>query len=228
MGFRFLLVRAIGDILFGAVDTNNTYQNYNKKSDYYGFHNQARMCEQIADEFVARHGVSRGLIGGLEKLREWSSVSGLGGIYNSRTSTLMYYANRMSWFALVAMAGDYSNGPWDTYDHVAERYTRAMQNTVGNLKNANIPEEMLGYFLSDYELCRMTLDNMATSTKFMVTANNILDGISYFLSAPVNLIFSGRFVEEYTKLFETTEKLRNNSIYYQAAKLKYNQTQSEK
>ena len=205
--------------VFSVFGDNNTYL-VNKKSDFYRFNKNPRNCEQIADEYVGRHGMSRGLVGGLQKLYDWCTTSGLGQLWNSQTSKFMYQADKIPYIIFVTMMGDVSNGDDDSYDKMHQRFERAYRNTLGNIKNFNIPEEMLEYYVQDAEQCRIMRQNAKPVVNYIMEANRVHEAIAFLLRYPFMQLGDGEFERQYEKRFLTGEKLQNNDLFLTAGKLR--------
>lgn len=213
----FLLDQIVN--LTAVFGDNNTYLS-NKKSDFYRFNKNPRNCEQIADEYVGRHGMSRGLVGGLQKLYDWCTTSGLGQLWNSQTSKVMYNADKIPYILFVTLMGDVSNGDDDSYDKMHQRFDRAYRNTVGNIKNLNIPDEMLEYYVQDAVQCQRMRDNAIPVVNYIMEANRVHEVLSFVLRYPFMQLGNGEFERQYEKRFLTGEKLQNNELFVTAAQLK--------
>jgi len=207
------------DNIFTVFGNNNTYLA-NKKSDFYRFNKNPRNCEQIADEYVGRHGMSRGLVGGLQKLYDWCTTSGLGQLWNSQTSKFMYYADKVPYVLFVTLMGDVSNGGDDSYDKMSQRFERAYRNTLGNIKKLDIPPEMLEYYVQDAEQCERMRQNAKPVVNYIMEANRVHEALAFLIRYPFMQLGNGEFERQYEKRFLTGEKLQNNDLFLTAGKLR--------
>jgi len=205
-------------VLFNMVEPMlETLESNQKLSDYAVLRKQYKYCEQLADEFVSRHGLSGKLASGLGKLFTWCEVTGLGMI--NRNSSLAWAAAKIPFILTTMFYGDVTDGGGD-YDRGYDRVTRAMMHLIDVFKNSDMPKEAIEFYLQDYEHCREVVNSYNKNRK-LVEIMNVLGGmINYLLRTPVELMFTGRFLSEYNKLHNKAETLVANVMFYHATKLK--------
>lgn len=194
-----------------------TLENNTKLSDYAVLRKQDKYCEQLADEFVSRHGMAAGLSSGLQKIFSWCEVTGIGSIAHG--SSLAWAAAKAPFFILTMFYGDLTDGG-GSYDREYDRIVRAMNNMLAVFKSENMPKEAIDFYINDYEMCKATIANYNKHRRLTEIMHTIHGGISYILTTPLDLMFTGRFLSEYNKLHDRAEMLIANSFGYHSAKLK--------
>lgn len=205
--------RVLGGLIMPMIET---LENTNKLSDYAHLRKQYKYCEQLADEFVSRHGLSHGLSSGLQKLFTWMELTGLGTV--AKNSSLVWSAGKIPYILLTFFYGDLTDGG-GLYDREYDRITRAMNNTLTVFRNEGLPKDVIDFYIRDYEMCKESVRQYRTKNKFRENMNAIQNLMEYLLATPVESIFTGRFLSEYNKLHNTAEQLIANSMGYHAAKL---------
>lgn len=210
----FLPLRIIGSVFIPMV---NTLENTKKLSDYAELKKQFKYCEQLADEFVARHGLSRGLASGLQKLFAWFEITQLGVV--SHNSSLVWAAAKTPFIIMTMFYGDLTDGG-GAYDREYDRVTRGMTNLLSIFKNENLPKEALDFYINDFEATKAAIagyNKRRRFTEIMYTVHNIC---RYILMTPIESLFTGRFLDEYNKLHDNAEMLKTNTMFYHSMKLK--------
>ena len=195
-----------------------TLENNTKLSDYATLKKQDKYCEQLADEFVSRHGMAAGLNSGLQKIFTWVEVTGLGSMV-AHNSSLAWTTAKIPFFILTMFYGDLSSGG-GSYDREYDRIVRAMNNMLTVFKSEDMSKEALDFYINDYEMCKATIANYNKHRRLTEAMYVVHNSISYLLTTPLDLIFTGRFLSEYNKLHDKAEMLIANSIGYHSAKLK--------
>lgn len=206
------------DILFKIINPMlETLENHTKLSDYANLRKQYKYCEQLADEFASRHGMSAPLASGLHKLFQWSEVIGLGTV--SHWSSLVWTAAKIPFVIYTIFCGDTSSGG-GLYDRGYDRVVRAMNNALAIFKSENLPKEALDFYIKDYEETLAIVKQYNDKRKLQEAFHAVQNLSEYLLETPIHLLFTGRFLDEYNKLHNNTEFLLHNTMFYHAAKLK--------
>lgn len=189
-----------------------------KTSDHFFMSKQAKLCEQFADEYVSKHGMSHGQVSALNKLWDWAEFSlSFGSYAGSTTSTLAYYINKIPFVFMSLMYGDLTDGG-GIYDGKTERAYHLLEETAKSFKNTLSPE-MADFFIEDYIKTKNALKNRSLYDKIRDCAEWSRKAIGYLLSALPAMLISGRITTEYEKLYRSGEKLMSNQLFYQATVL---------
>ena len=193
---------------------------WNKKmSDYADLPKQLKVCEQFADEYVAKHGMAHAQASALRKLWDFAAYQMGTYVIGNRTAALWYHVNKASFYVYTILFGDLTDGG-GTYDNRSDRAKRLLMETTKALKNTNMSPEMVQYFITDYEKTKLELTkNKSTAHKFGDMMNVIHSAIKYLVTALPAMLVSGRFSSEYKNLFNKAEQLMSNSLFYRASKL---------
>ena len=189
-----------------------------KTSDHFYMSKQVKLCEQFADEYVSKHGMSHGQVSALNKLWSWIEFSAsLGSYTGSTTSTIAYHINKISFVALTLMYGDLTDGN-GLYDNKTDRAAHLLEETAKAFKKTLSPE-MADYFMEDYIKTKNGLKNRTLYDSLRDGISWVRRAVGYLLSTLPAMLISGRITTEYEKLYNDGEKLRGNSLFVRATKL---------
>ena len=189
-----------------------------KTSDHFYMSKQVKVCEQFADEYVAKHGMAHGNASALNKL--WSYVeysSSIASYAGSRTSSIAYHINKIAFVTLTLMYGDLTDGG-GAYDGKTDRAAHLLDETCKAFKQHMSPE-LAEFFLEDYIKTKNALKNRTVYDRIRDGAAWFRRAIGYLLSTLPAMLVSGRITTEYEKLFNDGEKLRANPLFMRATKL---------
>lgn len=190
-----------------------------KSSDFDKLTKQQRYCEQIADEYVTKHGMAHGQISALQKIFTYSTVQFLGtDLLSNKAGTVVYHINMLPMYVLTLTLGDITDGG-GLYDGVTARCRRLVAETGKVFKNSTMSPDMIDFFISDYEASLRLVRNKTTFQKFLDTSQLIHSAIDYVIQTPVSMILTGRFFREYQALHHRAETLMSNSLFYHATKI---------
>lgn len=192
--------------------------NAKKTSDHFYMSKQVKLCEQFADEYVAKHGMSHGQASALNKLWSWvefsSSLASYGG---STTSSLVYHINKISFVVLSLLYGDITDGG-GLYDGKTARAAHLLEETAKAFKQQLSPE-MANFFIEDYIKTKNALKNRTIYDSIRDGAEWARKALGYLLSTLPAMLVSGRVTTEYEKLYNEASKLRANTLFMRATKL---------
>jgi hypothetical protein len=188
-----------------------------KLSDYAFLKKQYKYCEQIADEFVSRHGLSGPLGSGLQKIFDSCQVAGLTII--NKNSSLAWHAAKVPYILNTLFYGDLTSGG-GLYDREADRIHRAMIDLIGVFKDSTLPPEAIKFYTDDYERCKEVIESYNRKRKFTEVMYAANEFINYLLETPIDSLFTGRFLREYNNLHNKAEQLIANPMFYHSAKLR--------
>ncbi len=189
-----------------------------KLSDFGATSKNLKYCEQLADEYVSRHGLSGDLASSLQKVNKTATLIGITAL--ATNSSMIYYLAKLPWFIQTLAIGD-PNGGFGLYDRSKKRTEQLLSNTLKAFKASDLPPEVLEVFIKDYNQTKLIFDNPTRGEKF-TEAITIIRQVVHYLVSPtswVQLFSSGRFTSEYDKLFAKIEHLTGNKLLYRAAKL---------
>ena len=190
-----------------------------KSSDFDRLTKQGKYCEQIADEYVTKHGLAHGQISALQKIFMYSSVQFLGtSLLSNRAGTIIYHINMLPMYLYIVAFGDVTDGG-GLYDGVTERCKRLAAETSKVFKNSDMSPDMVAFFIQSYEESLRLVRNKTTFQKFVDTSQLIHSTIDYVVQTPIALMLTGRYFREYQALHRRAELLMSNSLFYRAAKL---------
>ena len=174
-----------------------------------------KLCERLADQFVVRHGLGRGLISSLNKI-EHNAASGMGNRIFAKNSSAAWTVRKIRYFIYQLLSGDmyYLEG----HDETPVRNELVLLETIEVFKQS-LPPDMLDFYIADYEASKKALGDRTLTLR-------IADGIlifnklmRYLAETPSALIANGRFPREYDRLVYKIKQLIGNKLYYRAAKL---------
>lgn len=185
--------------------------------DYYALRKQYKYCEQLADEYVSRHGLSSSLITALSKIFKWCEITALG--YIDHNSALAWNVSKIVFIATTLFFGDHTDGGGD-YDRQYDRATRSMNNLIGIFKNSNLSKSALDFYIKDYENCRIAIDKYKKGSRAVEIIHTIHLILDYICGTPLESMMSGKFFREYNNLYEKAEYLTTNSLFFHQAKLR--------
>ncbi len=189
-----------------------------KTSDHFYMAKQVKVCEQFADEYVAKHGMAHGNASALNKL--WSYVeysSSLASYCGSTTSSIAYHINKIAFVTLTLMYGDLTDGG-GAYDGKTARAAHLLDETLKAFKQQMSPE-LAEFFMEDYIKTKNALKNRTLYDSLRDSAAWVRKAIGYLISTLPAMLVSGRITTEYEKLFGDSEKLRANPLFMRATKL---------
>ena len=190
-----------------------------KMSDYAELPKQLKVCEQFADEYVAKHGMAHAQASALRKLWDFAAFDMGTYVLGNRTSALWYSLNKSLFYVYTFLFGDITDGG-GLYDNRSDRAKRLLMETTKALKTTNMSPEMVQFFITDYEKTKLELTkNKTTAHKFGDLMNTIRAALKYLITALPAMLVSGRFSSEYKNLFNKAEQLMANSLFYRASKL---------
>ena len=187
----------------------------NKLSDQAVSVHNFKLCERLADQFVVRHGLGRGLVSSLNKI-EHNAASGSGTMIFAKNSSLAWNVAKVSYFITKLLNGDMFH--LEDHDEMPMRGQLIMQETIKVFKQ-NLPPDMLAYYIADYESSQQALDQRTATVRIGEGIVAFTKLLRYLVETPAGLIFSGRFPREYEQLIYKTKQLVDNKLYYRAAKL---------
>lgn len=189
-----------------------------KSSDHFYMSKQAKVCEQFADEYAARHGMAHAQASALNKLWSWVEyASSIGSYAGSTTSTLAYHLNKIAFVTMTLMYGDVTDGG-GIYDGKTDRAAHLLEECTKAFKQ-NLSPEMAEYFMEDYIKTKNALKNRTIYDGMRDSAAWIRRALGYLLSTLPAMLVSGRISTEYEKLYRDGEKLRSNSLFFRATAL---------
>ena len=178
----------------------------------------AKVCEQFADEYVAKHGMSSWQISGLRKIFDIAFTSGVGGLLDARSGAISYYVAKIPFIVNTVFCGDLTNGG-GLYDFQYQRGVHLMQELLKSFKSSNMSPEMVAFFVADYERCKKELTNKSGAIKLQNASQAFRDAVRYLASTLPAMLFTGRFTREYEILINKIETLTSNNLFYHATKL---------
>ena len=106
-----------GELVIGAItEIFNTFVGYdpNKLSDLHNASKNVKYSEQLADSYAVRQGLGQYLNSGLTKAHSMPVFSG----YDSRNSSLVWYANNLFMMYMALIQNDYYE--WDEHETLME------------------------------------------------------------------------------------------------------------
>ena len=178
----------------------------------------AKLCEQFADEYVAKHGMGSWVVTGLRKIWDIGNTSGIGVFLTPNAGSLSYCVAKIPVIVNTLFLGDQTGGN-GLYDRQSVRETHLMQELLKAFKSSSMSPEMVNFFIADYERCKKELTNKTSMIKYQNTMQLVRDAIRYLASTLPAMLFTGRFTREYEILINKIETLTSNSLFYRATKL---------
>lgn len=176
--------------------------------------------EQMADEFVSRHGMGSHLASALNKLDNIFLAT-----FMSQTeSTLLrksgaYYAYTVFAVFMFRILGG-TLGPSYNYEDQYGRLKRLIQNSHAVFKN-NLDKKMLDEYIVEYERLSREVDVIKKSFSHKATDTIYKYLLQYAQPSTVlAALLTGRLVHDYEKQQNLIEDLINNQHYYLSAKFR--------
>lgn len=202
--------------------------NQPKYSDFLANKTNAFNWERWADEYVTRHGYGSALANGLNKLfyisersSLFSSDNGKGTDMWIRNSWVPLYLNYIvSCYSSLILGGNMDDG-FGIYESQMDRIRRIIQDTTVVFKQQDLSAEVMDVYLQEFEKCQASLNNIGMTRRCEHLFALIHRCIMSFVD-PVQLgnrLFRGNIKAEYAELANQIDDLKNNSLFYQAARL---------
>ena len=187
-----------------------------RMSDFYGLSKQLKFDEQLADAYVAKHGLSSAQVTALQKIWSLSEFSSsYAAMIGSTRSKVVYYINKVPFIISTILYGEPA---CPLYDTKADRMQRLLQETCAAFKQQMSPE-MAQYFMNDYLACKKALKNKSAIDRITTTITVIRSLVKYIVTGLPALLISGRITSEYEKLYNQVEKLINNPLFFRSTQL---------
>lgn len=176
-------------------------------------------CERLADEYVARFGYSSSVATGLDKIiNQYGPHYGfasMGATSHNRVSfELTKWTNIIE--ALVGSGGSLY------YDEYPQRIEQLMLDNIKAIKSENLPKEIVQIYIDEYDNIKR-LRKKHDATLFATLVGQNIWGVFDYLVSPKEIydaVMTGRFHREYESLLLNLNKLSNNPLYIEAARLK--------
>lgn len=176
--------------------------------------------EQMADEFVSRHGMGSHLASALNKLDNIFLAT-----FMSQTeSTLLrksgaYYAYTVFAVFMFRILGG-TLGPSYNYEDQYGRLKRLIQNSHAVFKN-NLDKKMLDEYIVEYERLSREVDVIKKSFSHKATDTIYKYLLQYAQPSTILAsLLTGRLVHDYEKQQNLIEDIINNQHYYLSAKFR--------
>ena len=186
-----------------------------KVSDFYSYNNSKNIkySEQLADSYAVRHGLGSYLNSGLSKAESVPYFSN----YDSRNSSLVWYASKVFIVALTLLNGDTSQ--YDEHEKLTIRQRTISRDTLNALKQMDLSDDLKRFYIEDYERQLEWIAKVPKQTKITDKLHKMHYFLEYILGIPLATFIGGRFNFEYDKLFNEVEYIISNDLGYRAAKL---------
>lgn len=208
------LTRAIATAI-DAMQIHNLNLSGLKSSETRGHMSQFKQIENYADNYVARHGYGSQLLSALKKVDVWldhKSVIGRSGKLTSLQWSIAKVPTYISAILFGNMKFRYAE-----HDTWTERAKNMMNETLKIFKNDDLPPDVLAYYLNDYKTCSIMLYNREGSTKLRDVMEKFWKFVEYVMVTPIAIFTTARFDQEYEKLMQYVESLKNNKLFYYKA-----------
>lgn len=204
---------------FGGIVDKVQYSKLNmssmKTSDLYGYANQVKQVENFADNFVVRHGLGSYLLSGFKKLEEillHKPAAFKKGVSRSFEWELSKYPTYVAGLLFGNTASRF-----DEHGTYTQRAQNILDETLKVFKNFNLPPDVLSYYLNDYNTCKLLLQRKPGITVFRDAMEKFYKFVEYVMATPIALFGNARFDQEYEKLIQHVNSLKNNRLYYFSA-----------
>ena len=188
-----------------------------KSSDFYKLSKDNQYCEMLADQYVTRFGYGGHFATQLQKIYDWSRITGLGDMKMKQLNSAAFYGRLLPWVIYTAFYGDQISRDYMTE---SKRYEYLLQETLKVFKDNSVSEDLLSDYYKSYELIKRVLDNPSWKRRYAMLCGYLHSALKYIVSTPAELIFTGRFDREYERLYNQVQSLMNNELYAAAYKLK--------
>ena len=202
--------------LAGGLESTNGSAYYDKTN-----------FEAMADDFVARLGIGEALASALSKVRlnpsvkvgYYSAVLGMqliiayvmaaliSGLILSVGLWLVWGVVAFFIWSVSDMVNGESSGQDMTYDTLLDRYNRIKNSVANNLKDPNLPKELVCDLVSQYE----TIDTIMRDS---FTKESIASALETLSASP------SLKQQYYTRIQQVTENALNNGLFVKSAKLR--------
>ena len=202
-------------LTIGDTAKHFTELNKGKSSDFAQMPQNQQTCEILADQYVARWGYSDGLAGGLKKIISWCRISGLGVMSYQQSNSASWYGRMLPWLIITMAFGDEcANYPTET-----DRYSYMMEETLKAFKEEGMDKEVLDAYMESYKQIKAILSKPTAEMKYTNLWNTLHKVFHYIVNIPESVLVTGRFDEEYSRLYKQIQHLSNNELYAQARQL---------
>lgn len=186
-----------------------------KSSELRGHVSQLKQIENYADNYTVRHGYGSQLLSALAKVDRWLSSKSAIGKAGKFTSLQWSVAKLPTYVAAIL----FGNLKYRYAEHASwtDRANNIMQETLKIFKNDDLPPDVLAYYLNDYKTCSIMLYNRDGVVKLRDVMDKFWKFVDYVMVTPIALFTTARFDQEYEKLIQHVESLKNNKLYYYKA-----------
>ena len=106
---------------------------------------------------------------------------------------------------------------FDEHGTYTQRAQNILDETLKVFKNFNLPPDVLSYYLNDYNTCKLLLQRKPGITVFRDAMEKFYKFVEYVMATPIALFGNARFDQEYEKLIQHVNSLKNNRLYYFSA-----------
>ena len=188
-----------------------------KSSDFAMTSTNDAYCEILADEYVTRFGYGGHFASQLKKVMSWSRITGLGDMRMAQFSSVSFFGRLLPWAILTSLYGDrYCKD----YPDEKRRYELLLIDTLKAFKDSNLDPNLLADYYAAYRNIKSILDNPSRELRYARFWNCLHEVVNYIVKTPESLLFTGRFDEEYERLYNRVQSLTNNELYALAYLLK--------
>lgn len=197
--------------IYRTIQDNNEW-NPKKHSDMFRLPKAMAYCEQLADEFVIRHGIGPYHVNALNKIFKYNESVGFA---FSRTSVIQYYTSKMliCWGVLFGVIDTSGDG---FYDSIADRTDRILEQMNTIFKNPDISPKLAKCLLEDYYATKRNAKNTPNLQSVEEFRKNLSKIHEYIVGSFLAILRSGRFPAEYVALYKKLETLQANKLYTRA------------
>lgn len=197
-------------VAFGGLFVHgSSYNKYGKFSDY----SHSSMAggyyeEELADEYVSKMGYSHHLASSLHKIERAIRFIGTDGYHNVKG--VDYYFRLLPWIAASLFTG-YN----EDFIHPDEykREENMMMDMIKAFKSDHMDPKLIDDYYKAFKFIKDMHEEKSFEKSWEKANHAIGEFVEYVISTPFNMLYEGRFKEEYDRLFNHTQTLMNNQLY---------------
>lgn len=200
---------ALRPMFSGPKEHVNSYEKDGKTSDFYsGLSAGGYYWEECADEYVSKMGFTHYHAVAESKMAKWGRYIGSEG-FTKGTKTDFFF-RLLPWMAYSLFKGyaeDYVHP--DQY----QREMNALMDIIKAFKSKNIDPEQLNAYYEAFKVVKDLIENNEFERRWEKANKAIRNSFEYIITTPYAMLISGRFQEEYERLWKQVRQLMHNQLY---------------
>jgi len=209
----YIGLRVIGEALrpmfCGIKEHARSYEKDGKTSDFFSeLSAGGYYWEECADEYVSKMGFTHYHAVAESKMAKWFRYIGSKGFKSG--SKVDFFFRLLPWMAYSLFKGyaeDYVHP--DQY----QREMNALMDIIKAFKSNNVDPEQLNAYYEAFKIVKDLVENNEFERRWEKANKAIRNSFEYIITTPYAMLISGRFQEEYERLWKQVRQLMHNQLY---------------